>query len=136
MKIVAAFPPNIAAIHTAFGVANSPGIIFTYGDTVYCPSGRTLSPELQAHEQVHVDRQLAMGPEKWWDEYIINPEFRLAEELPAHQAEYKLFCDRHGERKQRNDYLYFVAGRLSGPLYAGLIGPAKAASMIKKGLKR
>lgn len=118
MKIIAAYPPNYAEIKAAFGaVVCRPGVIFTYGKAIYCPSGR-VTPQLVAHEHVHSLRQ-GDDPEGWWRRYISDRAFRLAEEIPAHQAEYRA----HGllSRNLRRFTLATIAKRLSSPLYGSLI---------------
>jgi hypothetical protein len=57
MKIVIAQPPNFEQVAAVFPEARNKDAVFTYGDTVYNPSGAVLSVPLQAHEAVHVARQ-------------------------------------------------------------------------------
>lgn len=89
MRIVVARPPNYAAIVAVFPAAANPGVIFTYGDTIFNPTNAHISHELRAHEGIHGTRQTAARAriEDWWQHYLEDPAFRLGEELPAHQAE-------------------------------------------------
>lgn len=132
MKIVKDHPPIYGLIVEAFPDAARPGVIFCWGDTIFNPSGNPVSPELRAHEAVHSKRQ-GNDIEGWWRRYIADPEFRLAEELPAHRREYWTFCRRHGNRNQRGAFLDSAAGRLSGPLYGGVLSPEKAKAAILTG---
>jgi hypothetical protein len=134
MKVVHARPPMFDRIHAAFPEASKPGVIFTWGDTIYAPSGGMPSAWLRAHEGVHFSRQTAPGmtPESWWERYIVDPEFRFAEELPAHRAEYRAFCNAVRDRNQRSRFLATVAERLSGPLYGRMLTMTNARMEIAR----
>lgn len=130
VNIVKGYPPNIDAIDAVFKVRGKRGMLYTYGDTIYVPDGHDPSPEIRAHESVHYVRQTKQGITAWWDRYLVDPEYRLAEELPAHHAEYCQFCALHRDANQRVKFLYTIAGRLSGPLYGGLVDHNKARRLI------
>lgn len=132
MRVVVARPPMFAEIDAAFHIAGQ-RVIFAWGDTIYNPMGVDITPELQAHESVHRDRQ-GSAPELWWKIYIADPQFRLNEELPAHEAEYREFCrnNRNGTRRNaRRLYLHQLASRLASPLYGRLITYEAARKRIK-----
>lgn len=132
MKIAHCHPPNIDEIDAVFQVKGKPGVIYTWGDTIFVPDGGVVSPELLAHEFVHYICQTndTAKIEAWWRSYLADPEFRVQEELPAHRAEYRQFCSTHGDRNQRARFLHVIAGRLSGPLYGGLISRIEARRRI------
>lgn len=139
MKVVKAFPPNYQAINDAFAVRGKP-VIFCYGERIYNPAGVVVGPDLVAHERVHSVRQAAYAGSvtAWWDRYIADTEFRLAEEIPAHQAEYAYWRDRadadrpvRGFRSARDWHLSQIAHRLSGALYGGLIGLSEARNLLQ-----
>ena len=131
MKIERAYPPNYKMILKAFPMAGKPGVIFTYGDTIFNPAGTPLTRMLLAHEEVHSTRQ---GSEElkimnWWQAYINSLKFRFDEELPAHIAEYKAYRPgKHGF--SRAGFLSHVANRLSGPLYGHMLSFEAAAEAI------
>lgn len=131
MKISYERPPMFDVIDRVFHVAGKP-IIFAWGDTIFNPMRIDITRELHAHEEVHGDRQ---GPDivAWWERYIIEPSFRLAEELPAHHAEYRAFCKRHGGATQQRAYLTDVADRLASSLYGGIITRAAARNAVLTG---
>jgi hypothetical protein len=129
MDIVVAYPPMFEEIAAVFPNARKPGVIFTWGSTLYNPSGITVSPELRAHEGVHYTRQGA-DVEGWWRRYLTDAEFRLAEEIPAHRAEARQFKARHADRNAYYRYVHHVAERLASPLYGSLLTPAKARTLI------
>ncbi len=138
MKVIKAFPPNYQAINDAFNVRGR-GVIFCYGDRIYNPAGVAVGPDLIAHESVHADRQKAFagGVDAWWKAYIADPAFRLAEEIPAHVAEFKYWqrqpgADRpvKGYRTAADFHLVTIALRLAGPLYGRLISLTEAKSLL------
>ena len=129
MKLVADFPPNIELIRQHFALSGNE--IFTYGDTVYNPTGEQLPPWLKAHEAVHIKQQQDVDPGVWWDRYLRDPGFRLEMELPAHQVEYAIFYRHCSVRNVRRAYLKTMARRLSGPIYGHMIGYAEAMKKIR-----
>lgn len=126
MRVLYLLPPNYRAINAAFDVRGRP-VIFTYGDTIFNPAKIKVTPALQAHEAVHSHRQ-GDNPGEWWERYIEDPEFRLNEEIPAHQAEYREFCRHHADTKRM---LHEIARRLSSSLYGKLIDFDEAVSVIE-----
>lgn len=129
MKEIRERPPLWDEIDKEFNVAGKP-ILFAFGGIIYNPEGGKITRELVAHEAIHGQRQGPTADEcfAWWRRYIADKGFRLQEEIPAHQAEYKAFCKRHGSG--RDKYLDFVAGKLASPLYGNLISVTQAARFI------
>lgn len=133
MQVVVGYPPNFAAISAAFPQARNTGVLFAYGEIVYNPSGVVIPPQLIAHEGVHEIQQVATGgPSKWWTSYIDDAMFRLAQELPAHQAEFAHYCRRVKDRNLQAKMLHGIASRLSGPLYENVISFNEARRRIAK----
>lgn len=130
MRIVRAYPPNFPTILAHFPDARKPGVMFTYGDVIYAPGKTIVTPALKAHEAVHGERQAVIGIEPWWDRYIADVKFRFAEELLAHQAEYRWFRQyRPGKCRQA---LHEITSRLSSGLYGGLVAYADAKRFIEQ----
>ena len=128
MKVSTDYPPNFDDIKAAFNPGR--GVIYCYGDTIYGPECKhPIAPELHAHEEVHSERQ-GDDPELWWDFYIADPSFRLAEEIPAHQAEYAHVIASGANRPARRRALQHIAKKLSSPLYGSMITFAKAKRLI------
>lgn len=133
LRIVHEPPPNYAQVIAVFPYAKGVGTFFTYGRCVFIPNpnwrhgGLTLSEALMAHETVHADRQ-SNNAAGWWRRYLDDPEFRLAEELPAHKAEFATFAT--DNRARRRAELRHIAHRLSGPLYGRLLTVHKAKQLI------
>lgn len=131
MKIVKELPPNFDAIDSVFRVRRRRGVIFCYGDVIFNPDGVHIPHHLLMHEAVHSARQAGF-PEAWWNLYLQDQDFRLAEEIPAHRAEYAAFCNKGRPLwNKRRDCLKTCAQRLSGPLYGNLITFDEARRIIE-----
>jgi hypothetical protein len=133
VKILVDFPPNIAEIEALVpDVRERKGVLFAYGDAVYNPSGVAIPTWLVKHEEVHLKQQAEFTPDpaRWWEMYLADGGFRLQEELPAHQAEWKEFCRHEKRREARARYLTYISERLAGPLYGRLITVAGARAKI------
>lgn len=134
MKVIRAYPPNFAKIAAAFPVKGVPGIIYAYGDRIYAPGAKGDLPSwILAHEEVH-GRQQQSGDgwdvPKWWERYIVSPQFRLEQEIPAHRAEWQAYSRIMGWTANPTSYLDRIADRLSGPLYGNLISKERAVEEI------
>jgi hypothetical protein len=123
VRVLHLFPPNYRKIVEQFDVRGRP-VIFAYGSAIYNPTKVEIPPELRRHEEVHMIRQ-GGDPETWWDRYIAEPAFRLAEEIPAHAAEYQASVSHYRERA-----LGQIAIKLASPLYGNLITVAGAREAI------
>lgn len=132
MRIVVGRPPNYEEIVAKFPLASTRGVIFTYGDAIYAPSGGTVSPSLRAHEGAHAERQGRHkgGPDGWWRDYLEQQDFRFVEELVGHRAEYRQFCASEPDRERRAQMLHMVATRLASPLYGSLVTVREARGAI------
>lgn len=127
VEIVKGWPPNIEAIRAVLPVTERN--IFAYGGKIYSPSGGPLSRELIAHERVHFAQQ-GDEVELWWENFLKDPEFRLAQEMPAHKAEYTEFCRWQKDRNKQMWFLRQLAKRLAAPMYGELIGVKEAMRKI------
>lgn len=123
MRVIKAFPPNYKEVNAAFNVRGKP-VIFCYGNVIYNPMSTAVGPELIAHERVHSVRQ-GNSPANWWRRYIDSPEFRLNEEIPAHQVEFQFLGDTRSLRQ--------IAERLSSPLYGNLVSFEEAIEIVQRG---
>lgn len=141
MKIIPALPPNIDELDRVFGVRKmleTGPVWFAWGDRIYNPNRVDIPPAIMVHEKVHCDRQMRYGsPELWWPEYMRLPEFRLAEEIPAHQAEYEWWRQKahtlrriKGWRSPMDYHLAHIAMRLAGPMYGSLVPLSEAKRLI------
>lgn len=125
--IVHDWPPNIAKIRAVLPVTECN--IFAYGGKIYSPGAATLPPWLIAHEQVHFNQQ-GWWPAQWWRKFLKSPEFRLLQEIPAHQVEYRAFCALCHDRNKQSVYLGAMAKRLAAPMYGSMISVSDARRRI------
>ncbi len=133
MKQVVGFPPNIEEIRKAFRL--HAGVIFTWGDTIYNPSGDRLPSWLVAHEQIH-QRQQGDDPDAWWARYLVDPKWRFEQELAAHHVEYNVYCVSPVAVRNRNKkraFLKALARRLSSPMYGSVASYQQCRMTIKRG---
>jgi hypothetical protein len=135
MRVVSAHPPNITAILKAFPEACSAGVMFCYDDTIYAHGYNEVSlpDEYHIHESVHMkqQREHCGGPEGWWNEYITDSAFRLAQEIPAYRAQYQFLVEGAG-RQARRKILSQVAKMLSSGLYGRMLSFNEAKRLLEE----
>lgn len=143
MNVIQGRPPLFDLIDAEFNIRGKP-ILFSWGRSIFIPTGSLdVSPALMAHEGIHGARQLAYVRETsftdeqrielWWRRYIIDIDFRCAEEVLAHRAEYRHLCDHAGGRNQRRRHLSIIATKLSHPLYGPMMNKASARKVLTDG---
>ncbi len=129
MNIIFENPPMFDEIDKVFNVKGKP-ILFAWGTTgVFNPLRCPVPHELEHHELAHMARQ-GDTPESWWRRYLDDAEFRLAEEVVGHQAEYRAFCERNKDRNHRAFALHRISARLASALYGNLIKTSEARKLI------
>ncbi len=134
-EVIHSKPPNFDAIAVAFpAVLTRKGILYTYGGNVYNPDGVPIPPWLIEHESAHIDQQRNIGAEEWWRRYLAEPQFRLAQELPAVLIEYKTFCETEPfpNRIKRAQFLDGIAERISSQLYGYMVRRKDAMRLLKQ----
>lgn len=110
-----------------FGASWYTGTVFAVRDSIYTKD--PISNDLLAHERVHLKQQKDNWVE-WWKKYLNNPQFRLSQEIPAYQAQYREFCRTNQNETERNDFLKFLSETLSGYRYGNLISTGYAQNSI------
>lgn len=131
MKIIyGEYPPNYKAIAKTFGIKNSGGIVFTYGEKLFIPSGHEPDRHLMCHEETHERQQSIVGVEAWWDRYLVDPGFRFTQELEAYRNQYKSLAAL--SLSNRVAYLNHIATDLAGPMYGNLITIDEAKAEVTK----
>ena len=126
-EIVNDWPPNIKSIRAVLPVSRDN--IFAYGGKIYSPGASRLDSALIEHEKVHFTQQ-GKDVEGWWEKFLANKQFRLSQEIPAHQAEWAEFLRGNPGRKARRVRLKGMAKRLSAPMYGRLISTGQAKKAI------
>lgn len=135
MKQKTETPPNYRDIVAAFGELDLENTLFCYGDTIYNPGGKTISPDLEIHEEVHSIQQGHL-PEVWWEQYLTDPVFRLNQEIEAYAAQYnfarKAIDEIRGGDKMKKWALAGMAKALSSKMYGNIITYSQAETAIRK----
>ena len=122
------FPPNIEEIREAFDLSGDE--LFCYGEVIYNPSKKTLTPDLINHEMVHAE-QMHGQIEKWWKLYLKDPVFRASQEIPAYQVQYATAKKYIKDRNRLHAYAVVLAKNLSGATYGNAMTFHDALSQIK-----
>lgn len=133
MRIVVDHPPIWDEAAERFGLRPDAQVIFSWGDLIYNPNSIVVTPSLLAHEEVHGARQ-GTDVVGWWRRYLDEAEFRLAEEVPAHQVEYRVAMEHARNRHERRSLRRAIAARLASPLYGHLVTRAMANRLITQSL--
>ena len=128
IKILENWPPNIDQIREHLTLTGEE--VFTYGSTIFNPSGKSLTPDLINHESVHIKQQ-GKEPEKWWTLYLDDPLFRGAMEIPGSQVQYFTAKKYIKDRNRLHAYLVQLAKNLSSPTYGGIMTFQEAINAIK-----
>lgn len=133
MQVVYKKPPNYDALISAGFRIGGKKVLFAWGDKIYNPGCLKIPPHLIVHEEMHSWRQ-GDEPEAWWGSYINDDEFRLEEEILAHQVELRELMRGNTNRKTRRGALHQVAQRLASPLYGSVISERRARLILKRAL--
>ena len=123
------WPPNIDAIREHLELTGDE--IFAYGKIIFNPNKKLLTPDLLAHEAVHLEQQSGKT-EEWWKLYLVDKEFRTAMELPAFQIQYRVAKQVIKDRNRLFNYLKQLAINLSGKTYGQMMTFSEAVEQIKK----
>ena len=134
VKISQQKPPQwiLDEVKEKWGVIWDSGVIFTYGKII-STSGGEMTEDLLAHETHHTKQQENFGgKDKWWREYLDNPEFRLEQELECYQRQYQWLIKNEKNKQQVFHFLMHYATSLSGEMYGNLLTQQEAIRKIKQ----
>lgn len=133
MKIVHDKPPIYERARAVFKFSPHAGILFAWGDTIYATNGAGVSGDLMAHESIHeLQQEVAGGPAIWWDRYLVDPEWRLEQEIEAYGAQVRYMRVMQYNKKKFSQILDKITFDLSGPMYGSIIGYAEAQRQIQE----
>ena len=99
--------------------------IFTLWPDIY--TNHELTPDLLAHETVHLKQQEKIGVEEWVRQFLNEPESRLKIEIEAYKKQIASFKDRN----QRHNCRVWAANTLSSSLYGNVISKNDAFNLLK-----
>ncbi len=129
MQVKIAPPPNFDKITKVFDLTGKRPC-FCYGDVIYNPCAGIVSEDIQAHEAVHTEQQKDFGgPEKWWDEYLADPAFRLSQEVEAYKVQYKFLMEKC-TRPYRRARLKDIVADLASNMYGHVVTKEQALKLI------
>lgn len=98
--------------------------IFAYGDTIY--TNYEMHEDVYQHELKHLERQGIIGVDKFVEQYLYSPSFRLEEEVIAYRHQLKSIKDRGLRHAVRLD----CAENLSSGMYGSLITREEALKLL------
>lgn len=119
MIIVNTGPPNIKQIKER--LTPPKGTVYCYENFLFNPDNAVIDESLHAHEEVHSEQQKKMGVKEWWNLYLISPEFRISQEMPAHQVQFRVLRKMFKDRNHQMRILNFMAKTLSSEMYGSCI---------------
>ena len=130
-KITKELPPKwiYDACVKQFGANFLKGDVFAGDNEIHCAYPELLPDDVVAHEELHMKQHVQYGFKYWWEQYLEDPEFRLAQEIEAYQAQYQYMVE-HYNSKHRKFLLKRIAHDLSGKLYGNLITFEEAKDAI------
>lgn len=128
MKILEENPPNLEMIELVLG--KDPNAIYTYGSTIYNPSGRIITKDVEVHEEVH-SKQQGDNPDAYIAKYLQDKEFRFQCELEAYSAQWEFIKENVQDDKLKKWLLEKMSFALSGKEYGNLISYGEAQSKIR-----
>jgi len=110
MKIIKDKPPNYELIKLTLSPPEH--AIYCYGNKIYNPSGKELTPDLEYHESIH-SKQQGNNPDLWYNKYLTDKDFRLEQELEAYGEQYLFIKEHISNNKLRKWSLEKMAEALS-----------------------
>lgn len=130
MKIIYKKPLFWFLVRLFFSNAKWGEVILTFNGKIY--SRDVIRRDLIIHEGVHwLQQKSFIGSCIWWIHYCFSKEFRLSQEIPAHQAQYKEICLLIKDRNNQSKILRQLGESLSSPVYGNIIDLKDAIKIIK-----
>lgn len=122
-------PPIYHKLKDQFGVSWNEGIIIANYPKIHCKFD--IPPEKLVHEKVHLDRQMKIGLDLWWELYLGKESYRLEEEVLAYQAEYQFLKRYIKDRELLYSLVREMAAHLSGQMYGNILTATEAIKLIR-----
>lgn len=129
IKVLFEQPPIISEARIAFRLPDT--MIFAYAPYIYNPGRHRIDEPLYTHESHHIQQQ-GTNPQAWWQRYLHDVNFRLSQEIPAYQMQYRAAKGFIKDRNKLHLYLVNLASDLSGPIYGDLLRFQDAYDAIKR----
>ena len=129
LRIVQEQPPIIDTARRVFRLPE--GAIFCWGDTLYNPSGNLIDFPTMKHEETH-SKQQGNDPDKWWQRYFTDNNFRKGQELEAYRVQYKEAQKLIKDRNALFRYVLRIAGDFASEMYGLNMSKGEALNLIKQ----
>lgn len=133
LEIKKEYPPNYQDFLFHLGDVSKYKPVFCYGNTIYNPFERELTPDVIFHESVHAKQQSVYPtPDMWYLRYFNEPEFRLECEKEAYGEQYA-FAKRHGVKGKLLTWIREqLSIELSGKAYGTLMTISQADTFLRR----
>lgn len=119
-------PPMVETCEKNFGASWDRGTIFAYKDTIHAKYPSRITPDVEAHELVHLKQQREFGDaDQWWFRYLGDSAFRTSQEIEAYKAQIA-YAKAHYSRDYRRQLLKHIYAS-----FAGLSGGAVTVEQAK-----
>lgn len=134
MEVIYDKPPIYDKVAAAFNIKDDSTVIFTYGNKLFVPGGRrlVLDKPLMRHEETHARQQKITGIEEWWERFLVDPAFRLSQELEAYREQYRAMASL--PLGTVVGYLEHICADLSGEMYGNMLTADEAKAVITEGI--
>lgn len=130
MKISTERPPNYELLLQVFPEIPELRPIFCFGEVIHNPFNVDVTEDLIVHESVHAIQQ-GGDSYSWWERYLIDPGFRLEQEVEAYREQYRFVSKHLRDREKVNAFLNRYAMALSSALYGNLCTHSEARVLIR-----
>ena len=125
-------PQNYSQIVEALGDVSKYNPVFCYGDTIYNPFGREITPDVEHHESIHSRQQAQFtSPDDWYSRYLTDKKFRYEMELEAYSEQYSFGKEIVKKNKLTDAFLDSLASELCGEAYGLGLTFGEARSKIR-----
>ena len=130
VEVICEQPPIIDAARRVFRLPD--GAVFAYSPYIYNPSNNLIDIFLYKHECVHITQQ-GNDPDKWWQRYFNDNNFRKEQEISAYQVQYKEAQKIIKDKNALFRYVLKLAGDFSSEMYGLNMSKSEALRLIKHG---
>ena len=127
MKVVQEQPKIMDEARNVFRLPE--GVVMTWGDILYNPSGRHIDLPLMRHEEHH-SKQQGNDPSGWWKRYFSDKDFRISQEIEAYRIQYQEAKKINGDRNTLMKYAMLLASDLSSEMYGSMMTRQEALKAI------
>lgn len=132
-QIIHGKPPIFDEAAKLFGVTEDDVVFYSWGDTIYSPTGKVPSDDLLIHEATHANQQShdPIAAKIWWDKFMVDPEWRIEQEAEAFGEQLRWIRGRVKDRNTIARYVHQMSSSLASKMYGKAISYQDAMKKIK-----